>query len=267
MIRDKDKIYGEVNDPNTVVATGTLQGNKLLLGSGNKGVKTYNPNAKCIPYLNADGTITNLPFTKLGPYKVVGTDNNGNLTALLNRAMGMIGFPSPGYIMNIKINDTTNIPVEIVSKLNGNLGFKIDSASAGTTINSITLTLSQPFAGATMTCLMGGAVIKECTSGTNTGKIANVRFISADGQNEVRLVPENLTADKAMLNGLFNFHGVIVGLWSQTDMGAKNYNTIKIDFVEPITGDEFSYDFAITLVIGSTYASTPAIQTNPVISM
>lgn len=268
MIRDKNKIYGEVNDPNTVVATGTLQGNKLLLGSGNKGVKTYNPNtnAKCLPYLNVDGTIANM-LLNVGAYKVLGTDASGNLTTLMNRAIG----PVPGLgSFYITINDgTTQIPFETIKKFNNSAptGFRLSSANTGNTINSITIHLHQPYLGATMTCLMGGGIIKDCVSGTNTGRISNVRLISRDKQNEVRLFPDNLTVDKTMLNGAFNFYGVIAGSWVNTEMSAKPYDTIKIDFVEPITGDEFVYDFIFELDIGSSYASTPGIQQNITITM
>lgn len=267
MIRDKDKIYGEVNDPNTVVATGTLQGNKLLLGSGNKGVKTYSPNtnAKCLPYLNVDGTIANMPLN-VGAYKVLGTDARGNLTTLMNRAIGPV--PGLGGFF-ITINDgTIEIPFETINKFNNSFptGFRLSSANTGNTINSITIHLHQPYLGATMTCLMGGGIIKDCVSGTNTGRISNVRLISRDKQNEVRLFPDNLTVDKTMLNGAFNFYGVITGSWTNTDMVAKPYDTIKIDFVEPITGDEFVYDFIFELDIGSSYASTPSIQQHIIIT-
>ena len=185
MIRDKDKIYGEVNDPNTVLATGTLQGNKLLLGSGNKGVKTYNPNtnAKCLPYLNTDGTIANMPLN-VGAYKVLGTDASGNLTTLMNRAIG----PIPGFgNFYITINDGTNqIPFEAINKFNIGVstGFRLNSADTGNTINSITIHLRQPYLGATMTCLMGGGIVKDCISGTNSGRISNVRLISSDKQKK-----------------------------------------------------------------------------------
>ncbi len=268
MIRDKDKIYGEVNDPNTVIATGTLQGNKLLLGSGNKGVKTYNPSttAKCLPYLNADGTITNLPLN-VGAYKVIGTDANGKLTTLLNRAVGPI--PFGGFYLTIN-DGTTQTPFEEITKFNYGItnGFRLSSASAGTTINSITIHFYQPYMAGTMTCLMGGGVIKECVSGTNTGKIANVRLISSDKQNEALLFPENLTAEKSTLNGVINFQGIITGSWGKTGMLPKQYDSLKIEFVEPITGDEFVYDFVFELYIGSAYASTPSVQQSyPVISM
>lgn len=264
MIRDKNKIYGEVNDPNTVIATGTLQGNKLLLGSGNKGVKTYTPNinAKSLPYLNADGTINKLSLN-VGAHRVLGTDANGTFTTLMNRAIGAIQLSGNFYIT---INDgTTPVPFETISKfvVSGPTGFRLSSANTGTTINSITIHLRQEYLGAIMTCLMGGGIIKDCISGTNTGKISNVRLISSDKQHEVRLFSQNLTADQTMLNGVFNFYRVIVGsLLGNGNMLPKVYDTIKIDFVEPITGDEFVYDFILMLYIGSEYASTPSLITN-----
>lgn len=77
MIRDKDKIYGEPNDPNTVLASGSLPDGKLIVGAGNKGIKTYTfTNNKSIIYI-VNNQITELPISI--PNKVLGTDEDGNL--------------------------------------------------------------------------------------------------------------------------------------------------------------------------------------------
>lgn len=76
MIRDANKIYGEANDPNTVLASGTLQEGSLIIGAGNKGVKTLLSTGKDILYIR-NGVIIQLPFAQAN--KVLGTDESGNL--------------------------------------------------------------------------------------------------------------------------------------------------------------------------------------------
>lgn len=76
MIRDENNIYGERNDPNTVLASGTLTQDSLIVGDGNKGVKSYTSTGKQLIYLR-NGTITELPFAVAN--KVLGTDESGNL--------------------------------------------------------------------------------------------------------------------------------------------------------------------------------------------
>lgn len=76
MIRDKNKIYGEANNPNTVLASGTLTDGYLLVGAGNKGVKTLWSSGKVIIWVR-NGEIQQLPFTAAN--KVLGTDADGNL--------------------------------------------------------------------------------------------------------------------------------------------------------------------------------------------
>ena len=46
MIRNGNKIFGEANDPNTVLANGELKANQYVVGSGNKGVKQYDAGIK-----------------------------------------------------------------------------------------------------------------------------------------------------------------------------------------------------------------------------
>lgn len=79
MIRDKDKIYGEANDPNTVIASGTLVADNLIVGAGNKGVKTLLSTGKNIVWIR-NGIVQQLPFTAAN--KVLGTDADGNLVWL-----------------------------------------------------------------------------------------------------------------------------------------------------------------------------------------
>lgn len=79
MIRDKNKIYGEPNDPNTVIATGTLTANSLIVGAGNKGVKSLLSSDKTIIWIK-DGIVQQLPINVAN--KILGTDENGDLVWL-----------------------------------------------------------------------------------------------------------------------------------------------------------------------------------------
>lgn len=79
MIRTKHKIYGEKNDPNTVIAGGTLTDSALIVGAGNKGIKTLLSTGRNLIYVK-DGIVKQLPFTAAN--KVLGTDENGNLVWL-----------------------------------------------------------------------------------------------------------------------------------------------------------------------------------------
>ena len=79
MIRDNKKIYGEVNDPNTVLASGTLSEDNLIVGNGNKGIKTLLSSGKAIVWVR-NGIVQQLPFTAAN--KILGTDADGNLVWL-----------------------------------------------------------------------------------------------------------------------------------------------------------------------------------------
>jgi len=79
MIRSSAKIYGEVNNPDTVLATTELVTNKFIVGDGNKGIKVaeIGPNAMLIS--NEDGTVTGLDLL---PNKAIGTDEFGDIVLL-----------------------------------------------------------------------------------------------------------------------------------------------------------------------------------------
>ena len=79
MIRDKDKIYGEVNNPNTVIAGGTLTDGNLIVGAGNKGVKTLTSTGKQLIWVH-NGVVETLTISAAN--KVLGTDESGNLVWL-----------------------------------------------------------------------------------------------------------------------------------------------------------------------------------------
>ena len=79
MIRDKSRIYGEKNDPNTVIATGILNDNNLIVGAGNKGIKNLETSGKVLIWIK-DGVVKQLPIVMAN--KILGTDENGNLVWL-----------------------------------------------------------------------------------------------------------------------------------------------------------------------------------------
>lgn len=77
MIRDKTKIYGEPNDPNTVLAEEVLTTGKLLIGAGNKKVKVLDLVGKQLIYQNSSGIASGFNYNVAN--KIIGTDANGNL--------------------------------------------------------------------------------------------------------------------------------------------------------------------------------------------
>ena len=74
MIRDKNRIYGEANDPNTVLADGALTNNHIMLGADNKGAKVLNT-ASAFISTDVNG---NVHTTAATANKLLGTDTNGN---------------------------------------------------------------------------------------------------------------------------------------------------------------------------------------------
>ena len=74
MIRDKNRIYGEANDPNTVLADGALTNNHIMLGADNKGAKVLNT-ASAFISTDVNG---NVHTTATAANKLLGTDANGN---------------------------------------------------------------------------------------------------------------------------------------------------------------------------------------------
>lgn len=77
IIRDSKKIYAETNDPNAVIATGILTDGQLIVGAGNKGIKTISLPSKSILYTDANGILKTLSYNS--PNKYIGTDEDGSL--------------------------------------------------------------------------------------------------------------------------------------------------------------------------------------------
>ena len=77
MIRDKNQIYGEPNDPNTVLASEPLVANKYVVGAGNRGIKTYDAGNKKIMITDQYGRVSCISYDV--PNKCIGTDINGDI--------------------------------------------------------------------------------------------------------------------------------------------------------------------------------------------
>lgn len=88
MIRTKHKIYGEPNDPRTVVFTDSVfTGTYLVVGTGNKGIRRLQVPRNSILISNTgDGQIS---YLTLGPNQVIGTDAEGNIVALSRSEVGL----------------------------------------------------------------------------------------------------------------------------------------------------------------------------------
>lgn len=82
MIRDKNKVYGELNDPNTVIAEpASLTDKKYVVGNGGKTVKSFQPGPNRILYTNPiTGKIDGFHFNI--PNRLIGTDSSGKLSLL-----------------------------------------------------------------------------------------------------------------------------------------------------------------------------------------
>ena len=79
MIRTKDKILAEPNDPNTVLSMTGLTTNGLIRGVGNKAVADYTPsNSKVLIVSRKDGSLYPLHINK--PNVVIGTNSEGEIT-------------------------------------------------------------------------------------------------------------------------------------------------------------------------------------------
>lgn len=77
MIRDKDQIYGEPNDPNTVLSETELPVDTFVVGAGNRGVKQFVPGAKRIIVTDSYGNASSISYDIAN--KALGTDENGNI--------------------------------------------------------------------------------------------------------------------------------------------------------------------------------------------
>lgn len=76
MIRTRTKIYGERNDPNTVLGTNLTD--QLVVGAGNKGVKTFAPGPTQLFIVN-NGIISSV---QLSPNKIIATNDNNEIVLI-----------------------------------------------------------------------------------------------------------------------------------------------------------------------------------------
>jgi hypothetical protein len=80
MIKSNSKVYGEINDANTLLSTPDLGTDKYVVGSGNKGIKTFTPGANQLLIVNADGTVSALPLGVAN--KTIATDGTGTIVLI-----------------------------------------------------------------------------------------------------------------------------------------------------------------------------------------
>ena len=84
MIRSKTKIYGDLNDPNTVIMPATTGNNRLLLGNDMRTLVPLQLGDKRLIIVQ-DGIVSGLNYgTQFN--KVIGTDGEGNIV-LLDRSI------------------------------------------------------------------------------------------------------------------------------------------------------------------------------------
>lgn len=143
MIRDKYKVYGELNDPDTVLASGELPANSFVVGAGNKGVKALIPGANKI--LTTDSYGNPITVSYAGADKVLGTDENGNLMMLDANPVYTVINPTVkkidvllvnGYKSATVITDDVSADGSIKIRLNAS---GADSSQAGRLIVKLTL--------------------------------------------------------------------------------------------------------------------------------
>ena len=77
MIRDKDKIYVELNSPDIVLVPSDLVKNKYVVSGGDRNIKAFNPGAKKIMITDSEGNAASFSYNQ--PNRLIGTDSNGNL--------------------------------------------------------------------------------------------------------------------------------------------------------------------------------------------
>lgn len=76
MIQIQNKIYGEVNDPNTVIGQDDLGSNRLIIGKGNKEITSLIASPNSLLIVNSNGEVTSLVLV---PNKVIATNEVGNI--------------------------------------------------------------------------------------------------------------------------------------------------------------------------------------------
>lgn len=81
MIRTKSRIYGELNDPDTIESSATITVNKWLRGGGNKTISGFTPGPNVVLVTDGNGNISSLSL--IGQYnKFICTDDEGNIVLI-----------------------------------------------------------------------------------------------------------------------------------------------------------------------------------------
>lgn len=130
MIRDINKVYGEVNDPNTVLSDNQLSPTKYLVSTGSKKIGTFTGGLKHILYTGSDGKVTSKTYNI--PNRYVGTDSNGNLVIYESSAVPVVA-PS-GRVLEFEVlgnlASADNIK-QLLRTLKGPAWYEIEVAGAG----------------------------------------------------------------------------------------------------------------------------------------
>lgn len=85
MIRTRTKIYGEVNDPNTVEMATNTNSRSWVTSSGNKSITKIPAQTRRLLITDGDGNVATLNLTGQ-TNKVIGTDELGNIV-LIDRSL------------------------------------------------------------------------------------------------------------------------------------------------------------------------------------
>jgi len=110
MVRDKNKIYGEVNASETVLVSTELVANKFVVSDGIRNIKVFNPGPKKIMITDANGKVSSFDYNESN--KLVGVDATGKLVLFprlpevvpdgRELIVELIGSSNPSAILNTK---------------------------------------------------------------------------------------------------------------------------------------------------------------------
>lgn len=242
MIRDNNKIFGEKNDPNTVVATETLKSGYPIVGAGNKGVKTIDLGTKKILYTGADSQLKGFNYNTAN--KVIGTDSSGNLV-LKDMPTGKnvidilvsAASSSGGYVTTNVYNQpyTSVSSAEAARNMLNGAGdisiVKLVKSADSTTYPTITLTLKTPLV-LTTTKNVKVILTIEPDALYSGGTCPSPWIYGPIKLGSVQLVQQSL-------GGAINYPGQNTVINTTMSFAAGTYNQITIQSVQVIKGDSY----------------------------
>lgn len=236
MIRDNEKIYGELNDPNTVLATGTLTNGKPIVGAGNKGVKVYDPGSKKILYLDASGLLNGFNYNVAN--KIVGTDASGNLV--------LKDMPTGKNVIDILVsgasssggNVTTNVYNQPYDSISTGEGARNMLDGAGN-ISIVKLYKSaDTYTYPTITLTLKNSLVLNTTK--NVQIILTIEPDSLNGNVQPWIMgPVKLNSVQLMkqsFGGAINYPGQNTFINTTISLSAGTYNQIVVESVQATKG-------------------------------